>query len=237
MSMFGAVAAHYVDSTPPPPSGYLDACKADGVSAIYLCTETSGTTLADSSGNARTLTITGTPTAMGLAGPKTGLGAIQWPQSQAIYATGPSVASGNILTLEAWVYLTAAPTASTTLVATSSNVTGANGNNNGLMVASNGTPGFYTWNAVQTLITGPTALTLNTWHHLVGVSDANGSHLRVDKVQVASQTRGLQGNTAPIRVHAGGQSQGGGACIVSAPALYLNTALSDARIDAHYDAT
>jgi hypothetical protein len=208
--------------------------------AWYLKTdETSGTTLADSSGNGRDMTIAGTPT-LGATGPSGAADAVDWPASTVTYANvaGWQWESGtNGFTIEAWVYLTANPAAVAAIVGEGNFATGTSNTEYGLSIDTTGHPVLYMFNTGVRLLTG-SALSLNAWHHVVAVcSSSTGMRFRIDKVADGTLAQNaLAPNYQRIMwVHGSGRSNGGGAVRIAKPAFYSD-ALTDTRIDAHYDA-
>lgn len=222
---------------------YASEVLADSPWGYWKCDETSGTSLADSSGNSRALTITGSPT-LNQSGPDTGVPSIDWPSSAVTehYASGTTLAP-TTCTAEAWVYLTATPTTQTPIMGTAA----AYGNNTQRIQMSIASTGKVEWliyqgGATATAIASASALSLNTWHHVVCSIGAATQKIRIDKA-TSNSTAGtsVSSGTESIFVHGGGNSGGatdftnGGAIKIARPAFYT-TQLSDARADAHFDA-
>ena len=219
---------------------YVAACAADSPWGAWNLTETSGTTLADSSGAGRSLTTTGTPT-LAESGPGGG-SAVGFPQGAGTYATSSAPTSATVYTLEFWVYLNAYPTNSTSMMGIHT------GDNNGKSVAGvnpDGTAFFWFYAGVSggVRLAGPT-LSLGAWHHVVASIGPAGGKVRVDKVTGGTSTRTSDITTAYlIRVrqpvdNTGGpnfQRLGWGAAHLAGLRFY-ESQLSDARTDAHYDA-
>lgn len=218
---------------------------------FYGKTDEASGSLLDSSGNSRTLTLPGGSPTYAQTGPSGAADAQSWPDSSGAteyYAqSSANVGTPTAMTLECWVYLTALPTHPTALVGLAYGY----GNNSRrpfeMYVDTDGkvklfggvsTGGSWgDWSA-------PTiTLSLNTWYHVVGASQSGAQKIRVNKVTVSTDTRGqTMGAGAFAFVHGGGADASGvvdltnaSPIIIAKPAVYL-TVLSDARIDAHYDA-
>lgn len=224
----------------------LDAAiAADTPWGFWKNTEASGNP-ADSSGNARTMTATGT-LVYSQAGPWGGSTAIKYPDSSGgseFYAKTAVAFNTSTATLEAFVYLTAYPTNQTGLLCCGSSY-GGGGVDKYLYIGTDGAPRYYIFNAGQLTITG-TPLALNTWNHVVASTGAAGTKLRVNKATVASNvsTGSTASASAFLFMHGGGSDgtsfdainpTNSSEIILSRCAAYTSQ-LSDARVDAHYDA-
>jgi hypothetical protein len=214
---------------------------ADVPWGYWECNEASGTTLADASGNARSLSITGTPS-LAQSGPVAGAKAIAWPNSSATcYAVSSATTTSSPATLEAWVYLTATPGTATAIVACATSA-GSSTQDKPLFVDTDGKVKFQVFSGATEMIASAAPLALNTWHHVVASVGAAGTKLRIDKVTVATGIKtGSYTGAQKVFIHGGGN--GGGsflfqnsrAVTIAKPAFYT-AQLSDARTDAHYDA-
>lgn len=216
---------------------YIDTVLVDSPWGFWLLAETTGTALADSSGNARGMTINLSAATLDQPGPPLGK-SIAW-STAAGYAITTAQHTTSPATAEAWVYLTATPAANTVIVGS------AVGYNSGahdksLYVDTVGKVAFMYYDAggsTRTILS-PTALSLNAWHHVVASVGAAGGKLRIDKVASGTDvsTTSYTGSGQCFLIRASGASINGTAAMrVAAPAFYT-TQLSDARIDAHYDA-
>lgn len=196
---------------------------------------------ADSSGNGRTSAVSGTLPTYAQTGPSGAADAVDWPSSSASYSNclGTAAMSGTAgFTSEAWVYLTANPGAIAAVVCNGTSPTGTASTEIGLSIDTSGRPVMYLFNSAARFLTG-SALSLNTWHHIVAVySIATGMRLRVDKVADGTLAQNPLTNAYSRRIwiRGAGYNNGGGAIRISHAAFYSNVALTDARIDAHYDA-
>jgi hypothetical protein len=221
---------------------------ADSPWGYWKTNEASGNLL-DSSGNSRTLTRPGGDPTYAQTGPSGAADAQAWPDSSGAteyYAvSSASPGSGTAFSLECWFYLTATPTNPVGLIS----IAYGYGNNSkrplhlyidtdGKVKLAGGSSSSANWSPV---VSSSSAVSLNTWHHVVAKTAASAQTIRLDKVQVATGTFTTSVTTSDfVFVHGGGDQIlssliNCSAVTIAKPALYLST-LSDARIDAHYDA-
>lgn len=215
-------------------TAYDDAVLADSPWGYWKCDETSGTTLADSSGNGRGMTITGAPSfnQTGPDGPS-----IRWP-TKSDYAQ-VACPLGSVITFEAWVYLTAFPATNTAVMGNAAGYASGTGTAN-FFIDTTGRPCMYTYNSGN-LLTYGTALSLSAWHHLIGSVGPDGQKVRVDGIQTGYDTRtAFGGAVAYMFLHSGVHASGAviyldqsSELTIAKPAIYP-VQLSDARTDAHY---
>lgn len=150
-------------------------------------------------------------------------------------ASPSSLATGNgAWALEAWVYLPANPVTTAACVA-GIGTSGTSKSTAQLQIQTSGAP---TLNVSGASITGASALSLNTWHHLVGTYDGTTLRLYVDGVSVGSATPGaltLTGafatigvypNTAPTVFFKGWMDE----------VAFYNANLSSGQVSSHYSA-
>lgn len=224
-------------------TAYATAVLADTPWGFWRQADTSGTSLADSSGNSRPATITGTPT-FGQTGPKDK--AILWPASTSVYARralGTNLSGTTGFTFECWVKFATTPTGNVTLMGNGQNPIDGSNTEVTVRLTSTGAPEIVLFDAsfANRTLTG-SALATGTWHHIVArfsTTTGVGMSLRVNKSTVASNTswRALSNEyTRDIFIHAGGVNSTAQAVQIAESALYRNQILSDARVDAHYDA-
>jgi hypothetical protein len=224
------------------PSAYNKAVLADSPWGFWPGDETTGTTIADLSGNSRNLSITGSPT-LGRAGPGNTSG-ISWPSSSGTEHYGATSANfaSSAATLAGWVYLTATPTAKTPIVACAQSY-GVNTMDKALYVDTDGKPKFMVFSGSAVTAVGSSALSLNAWHHVVASVGAAGVILRVDKATAgtASATSSYSGNQL-VFVHGGGSDPPSslvftdGSAAVTGPCAVWASQLTTVQSDAHYDA-
>jgi hypothetical protein len=208
--------------------------QADSPWGMWLSDEASGSTLADSSPNARPMTITGTPTAYRVQGAGAYVQGISWPATTTDGAsTGATTytmgGSGASITLEAWVYLTSNPAAVLTLIQLD------NVSNTGihLTIQASGAARFTVVSSSASFVAS-SAIPLNQWVHVVGVDNANAMSIRVNKVAGNTNTKAMSTSSRPARIHSG--TGAGAAAGTIGPTAVYPSALSTARIDTHYDA-
>lgn len=214
---------------------YLDVVLADAPWAYWPQLETSGTSIADASGNNRHATLVGVAPTFDQPFLVAGTRGIAWPASNNSYLRFTPGFSNAAITYEAWVYLTALPGGVADIIAQGDASGGGDStNDSGLYITTTGRVVLSVWNSTYADLTSPDPLALNTWHHVVGRIVGNVMTLRINKVTVATVGKTPSGSTRGFYVHAGLRN-GAGAVTIAAPALY-NKGLTDERIDAHYDA-
>lgn len=232
------IVDHYLTTTASPAESVLSATYSGAVLAdspwgFWRLTETSGTTLADSSPNSRPLTLNGSAHTLAQAGPKDKAvafaNAAGYAISSATHATSPA-------TLEGWVYLTANPGGKTTVVGCADTFNGGVWDKD-LYVDTAGKAAFYLFNGTSSIdVVAPSGLSLNTWHHLAATVGAAGTFLYVDGVQVATDasTASYAGSAQKVLLRASsGSMNNTGAMRIAEPAFFTSQ-LSAARIAAHY---
>ncbi|MBF6591167.1 MAG: LamG domain-containing protein, partial [Ktedonobacterales bacterium] len=215
-------------------STYADAVQADAPLRFYRLDESSGTSCADAMGNgngtlvggvtlAQTGALTGdTDTAVSLNGTT---GTISLPTTGLPTANAP-------WSIEAWIKLAANPTATAIIGYLGGGGSASNSAYFGILIGT-AKP---LLNIHGTLITAPSNISLNTWHHVVGTWDGTNGTIFVDGGQVVTGTA-TAGLIAYGTAYLG--SLGGASNWLSGPldevAIY-GTALSSTRIAAHYTA-
>lgn len=173
--------------------------------------------------------------------------AISWPSSSGAteyYATTSATFATSAATLEAWVYLTALPTAQTGIVCCSSSY-GGGGADKYMYVGTDGKVRLYLFNSGQLTVASSNALSLNTWHHVVASVGAAGTKIRTDKVTDGTNANtGSSGGSYKVFIHGGGADGTGGnavnvtdsSAVKIAEVAVWQSQLSDAQTDAHFDA-
>lgn len=207
----------------------LSEMQADSPWGLWMEDEASGN-LADQSGNSRTLTVTGTPTAY--QAQSTGLlKGVSWPAATTAHAdssanTGTGVASH---TTEVWLYYSATPGANTSIFAVANGTT----NYTELMLLTSGAVRFSCRQSGSSTFKDSAVLSTGTWHHLVGTNNAGTMKIRYDKTNSSTSSKSCTNGTAVAKIH--GAPNSAANAFITGPAAYYETALSDARIDVHYN--
>jgi hypothetical protein len=211
---------------------------ADSPWGYWKCDETSGSTLADSSGNGHDMTITGSPT-LDEVGPAA-TEAVLWPADAGIHAGTTDTNTTSDASLECWVYVDDLPTGGTASLTGDQQTFGSVTEDKQLGVMTDGKVRWYVYDGSAQELTSTDALTLDAWHHIVASVGAAGMKIRVDKVAEASSGAttsytgvGQEHFIRPSSARVGNADNG--ALTVTRVAFY-ETQLSDARVDAHYDA-
>lgn len=219
---------------------WLSECIADGAWGIWLNDETSGTTLADSSGNSRPMTTTNSPT-LNQSGPFTGSSSIEYGPTNSPYASTSATFGSAASTTETWVYIpAAAATGRSMLVAPVVSFDGTAFSGGILGVETGADVLVYQTNTIKVTTS---AISRDTWYHVVGSVGAAGTKIRVNKVTLASNAATAASATAyPVfqrgfynGVGSGSDYRGSTFVRLGPTAIYASQ-LSDARTDAHYDA-
>jgi hypothetical protein len=218
----------------------------------YWKTDEASGNLLDSSGNSRTLTLPGGAPTYAQTGPGGGSDAQLSPDSSGgteYYAISSASLGGttSALTLECWFYLTANPTNRTPLVGFGYGFGNTSLRPAFLWLDTDGTIHLWWGSSSSSFITigSASAVSLNTWHHVVAPLTSTEGKIRLDKADVASGShataiassgqfmlRGGHNGTSQPSI---GDHRDGSVVTIAKPAAYLST-LTDTRIDAHYDA-
>lgn len=220
---------------------YADEVLADAPLAYYRLGEASGTTLVDSSGNARNGTYGGTP-GFGATGLLTGDAdtAVDF-DGTADYATVPYAAwqAPSTFTIEAWFKFDGS---TRVMVARRSGASSGTSDKSWTLFVGSGNIGIEVISPVGGVVyynanSSPTA---GTRYHYVVVYDGSSfkSYLNGALVRTDSYAAGIQSTTAPLSI-------GGWVTIGPSPTdlfdgvidevAYYGAALSAARIEAHYN--
>lgn len=229
------VGAHYASG-----AGDNAAIAADTPKAWLKMDETTALSQTDFSGNGRHPVAIGA-VSVGATGPY-GKQAASFPSGSSAYFISPNILpQPTVVTYETWVYLTALPSASATLidVGGGGGVSGY-GPTSSLYVSSAGKVGMSVYHGGGGGAEAPNALTLNQWHHVVASVGAAGIKVRVDKATVATgagtSADAFINSNVYIRNGGPNSDNGQGASVrMFGAAVYL-AQLTDARTDAHYDA-
>lgn len=220
---------------------YLSEVLADSPWGFWWNDETSGTNLADSSGNARPMTIAGSPTlAQDHAIPS--MSSILWDTTAGECAATAATFGSSAMTIETWVYLPTATTLTSRVAlvvpASSFDAISFHGIVLGLEIGD-----FLVAQTSAGKVTSA-AIARDTWYHVVASNGAAGLKIRANKVTVASNPALTTQSATAVTVYQRGSINltGSGSDYRQMATLFLGptsvypTQLSDARADAHYDA-
>lgn len=222
-------------------AAYYAAVLADSPWAAYKTDEVSGSSFADYSGNARSLTKVGTPTLAQLGPGSSPLNdAIGFTSATNEYASTTATSNHGALTYEAWVNLPALPSGVNPILARSIGYLSSGASDAELYVKTDGKIEWSVFDNVTTrTITSSAAISLNTYHHIVCSVGAAGMKIRIDKVTVASNASWITAYTGAsqnVFLRGGGSRMNGHDALKIARPSIFTSQLSDARADAHYDA-
>ena len=218
-----------------PQTPYEAAVLADSPWGFWEFPNSIGNRLYDSSVSNHNLLINGSAGTLGQMGPFGSKKSIVWAAVNGYAASADTVATSDA-TMEAWVYLTANPSADTSIMGHAAGFNSSTRDKT-IYVDTLGRVCMHFYPGVVTVVTASSPLTLNQWHHIVGSVGAAGAKIRVDKVTVGTNV-GTTSYTGVqmLFIRGGGDIfNGNGAMRIAAAARYV-TQLSDARTDAHYDA-
>ena len=175
--------------------------------AYYNLNETSGTSAADSSGNANTATLNGG--AAWVAG-KVGTGAVSLDGTNdyidAPHSAGNSI-SGNAVSISAWVYRTNTDTAPRIIAAKVVPGHSPPFFSYSIHLLGGDTPSFWVSTGGDgEHLQSPVPITANAWHHIIGVYDGATKKIYVDGVEKNNANRigNLNTYTSPLRIGANG---------------------------------
>lgn len=215
---------------------------ADSPRAYWRLGDASGSTMTDSSGNARSGTYSGggaQPT-LGVAGLLVGDAdtAVSWDGSDRADVIDAAWMDSTVVTLEAWVKPTNVTGTRMILYRDNTNFAGANMRYWQLLHVA-GVPQFTFWasdgGATQNVI-GTTTMSSGSTYHIVGTYDGSVGRLYVNGVQEASVSIGgaIQSSAtgAPIQI----ASTGAASFFIGTldELAFYGAALSGARVAAHY---
>lgn len=221
-------------------TNYATAVLANSPWGFWQQAETSGTTLADSSGNSRTMTITGTPT-LGVSSPFTVAQGIRFPDISVngdSYTTTAATSTSSSVTMSCWLYVPTGTIADGTPIMAMALGYGNATWDKPLYLNSDGKIYFEAYNGANQIIGSSAAITRDTWHHVVASVGAAGMKLRVDKTTVASNAGVTTSYTGAqiLMLHGGGSAHTGRPVMGIAAPAFFTSQLSDGQTDAHYDA-
>jgi hypothetical protein len=179
------------------------ASSSAGLVAAYGFEEGTGATVLDGSGNANTGSISGaTWTTQGRYG-----GALDFDgvNDRVSVNASTSLNLTSAMTLEAWVYPTAAQSGWRTVVQKQVNAYYLHASYSGGALRPTG-GGVIGGGTTSSYITAPTAIAVNTWSHLALTYEGTTQRLYVNGVQVASQVRSGAIQTTANPLWIGGNS-------------------------------
>lgn len=195
--------------------------------------------LADSSPNGRSMALSGTAPTFGVTAFRSGEKGIAWPAQNAYATTSPVTFNpGAGWTYEAWVYLSELPASQAAILSAADYDSGTFYVDTFLSIRTDGKPTMGQWNGSWTELVAPSALTLNTWHHIAATVTVRGAMaLHVDGVPVEAGTRTPTSSDRQMRLRGGHSPSSGtpanGAVTISNAVVYAR-ALRSARVRARY---
>lgn len=214
---------------------YLSEVLADTPYLYWRLGESSGTVADDASGNGRTGTYTASPT----LGQASLIGdadtSVLFDGSTQNATTALTAVADTAITLEGWYKGTAT---SGIIVARDNS---AAPKHEAIVEVNGGDARFTVHNAASTLtasVTGPT-INDNVRHHVVGTYDGTTTRLYVDGVEVGTPATNVTGtltSTAVYFITGSGRASNGNLAGTVDEVAWYQTALSAARIAAHYAA-
>lgn len=233
----GIIAAHDVLGG----GSYLSECLADSPTALFpMSTYSAG--YADSSGNSRPLNVvSGVAPASTATDPHgTPNNAAAWGSSAGFLRTTYAQTGPTIGTYEMWLRFAAAPAANLILASWCPS-SGGFGGETYVALLTTGKLSFSVNDGFVIAIDSPSALSANTWHHIVCSWGTGGQTMRVDKstLVTGAKTTATARASSSLRLHG---YWSGGADILQAGAAdmawaaFYPTKLTDARTDAHFNA-
>jgi hypothetical protein len=215
-------------------SAYAQEVLTDSPWGFWQLAETSGFTLADSSGNARPMTIvsgSGGVTA-GRSGPTAEIPAAR-PTGNA-YGGTTATSTASTATIEFWVKVPSGTiSAGNPLVHLQQNSTTYD---KVVWLGTDGKIYFDTYNGAAHVTSTVAAVARDVWHHVVASIGPAGQKLRINKITEATDAA-TTSYTGAQAVYFGGSSgsRSGGHGFEVAGIAFYQTQLSDARTDAHYN--
>lgn len=207
--------------------------------AYWKTDETTGSTLADSSGNSRPLTTFGPPT-LAQTGPHGNADAVSWPTTTgSCAATQSATTTAGAFTHVIWFSLAANPSGNLAIQSRALDYANAGAADGEFYISSDGKPHFHVFDTAHRTIDGASAVSLSTWHMAAVSVGAAGMKLRIDKVTVASNggvTTAFTGASQKVIIRGGGAGFTNTSLVTTAKPAYFTSQLSDADADAIYDA-
>lgn len=193
--------------------------------------------LADSSGNARTMTVTGTPT-YAQTGPGGNPDSVSWTNTASQHAETSATTSSAAFTHLIWVKLPSNPAANVAMMSRAIAYNTAGAADGRFYIRTDGKPEFSIFTGVTTTITGSTALSLGTWVLAIASVGAAGMKIRINKTTIATNAANAAytGANQKIFIRGGDALMIGTAPLETSHALYIEAQLSDAQTDALVDA-
>jgi hypothetical protein len=246
LSIGDVVNARWATTNPTPGSialsgtaAYPTAVLADSPWGFWRFKETGApTSLADSSGNGRSLAVTGLLTPGQSSGPKSKHLLVS--ASTGNYAGSSVKHTTSAASIELWVKIAANPASKTSLFGNHLTASDSTGDKN-IYLTTDGKVNFYWFDGSTHTITSTAGLSTGTWHHIVATVGAAGTFLYVDGSQVATNasTSSYTGWAQAVFVHNGTDSANalytGDAIDVAEFAMYT-AQLTSTRVAAHFAA-
>lgn len=187
----------------------------------------------------RPMTVFGSPSLAQVGPDGVTADAVGFTSATSQYGKTTATSTHGILTYEAWVKLPANPTVVNGILARSDGYLSSGASDAELSIRTDGKIEWLVYdNVASRIITSPSPISLNTWHHIVASVGAAGMKMRIDKTTVATAayTTAFTGAAMYVFLRGGGSRMSGHDAVKIARPVIYPSQLSDARTDAHYDA-
>lgn len=216
---------------------YAHEIMSDSPWGYWRLTETAGTTWHDLSGFAHHVYSVGSPT-LDQAGPVDRAVSFS-TATQYARTDGNNEYQYKYATVEAWVFVSARPTANFSSIIAMSDVYAGATHDKEMYLDTSGFLSFRVFTTTSHTVTSTTALTLNKWYHVAASVGPSGLRLYLNGALNASNTTAVTSQTTPTKrvyIRGGGSGYNTTDSIVIAEPAVFSQQLLDSRIQAHFSA-